>query len=384
MRRESHRRRGLNRESSGGWGHRAVYLGAVVAVAAVFAGFGAAVVVYGPLGSPTHQLVGTTATSAPQGVYFGNAQIVTASSLNLTNASGFPTWNWTNPATNQTTGPCNGTGTLANNDSFYYNDSYNATDAYNISGGGNVTLVCLNAVIGGNLTATWYNATNGSQTTFNTYNATNGIPNGSYYTSDGQNVSSCNQWTGPFTSTIWNQTHIDNATTFLPCGTYYEMNNNTTWISSFGGLYNGSTNPVYGFPDYNNSTLWSWNQSGYAPADLVYEVPVVFTNASINGTYEITLSIGGVTPVAQSFFFNDSLQDTGVTPGVVLFTFDMTAAWLFDAAVFINATTGAPGPANVTTPLIYGAIGVTSAIVTECLAYANGSATCPVAVPQDI
>ena len=62
---------------------------------------------------------------------------------------------------------------------------------------------------------------------------------------------------------------------------------------------------------------------------------------------------------------------------VVLFTFDMTAAWQYDAAVQLN-TTGAPVPVNVSAPLIYGAIGTSSVLVSECLLM-SGVVDCPIA-----
>ncbi len=146
MRRESHRRRGLSRASSGGWGHRAVYVGAVIAAAALVAGFGVAVLVYGPIGTPFHQLSGSTLGSPPRGVEFGSASEVLATDLNLSNLTGFPTWNWTN-ATGNFTGPCNESGIF--NGTTFVGASNNSTPV-NISVGGNTTtLVCLNSVNNG-------------------------------------------------------------------------------------------------------------------------------------------------------------------------------------------------------------------------------------------
>jgi hypothetical protein len=361
MRRESHRRRGVYRASSGAWGHRAVYIGAVVATAAVIAGFGAALVVYGPIGTPTRQLSGTTIGIPPKGVEFGNAQQALASGLTLTGANGFPQWNWTNATTGNFTGPCQGSGVLADNGSGFYLGANNTTAAVNISaGGGNVTLVCLNSVNNGTLGATW-NATN-------SYNVTNGLPDGSYTNTSLGNISSCNQWVGGLPSPVWNSTHLINNASFAPCATYYQMNNNTSYVTSFGGSYHGG--------NYTNSTVWAPGEMGYGPNDVVYELPVVFTNASINGTYEISVAIQGVTPVAQTFYFVDTIGGTSAAPDTVLFTFDMTAAWLFDTSVVLNQTGGLV-PANFTTALIYGAIGLTSAIITEC----QGT-YCPLAAPE--
>ena len=355
MLRESHRRRASpQRIRSARLGHRAVYLGAVVTTAAAVAGFGAALVVYGPLGTPARQLSGTSIGIPPKGVFLGNAQELLASDLNLTGAGGWPSWNWTN-ASGNFTGPCNESGIL-NSTSGGYLYSDNATAAYNISSiGGNVTLVCLNSVTDGVLNATWYwNGT--ANTTVNSYNSSDLIPDGSYDNTPLGNVSSCNQWntSSPTGLDAWNTTHEVRNASFSPCLTYYEMNGNTTWVPSFGGQWNGTA--------YLNSTLWAPREMGYGPNDVVYELPVVFTNASYNGTYQISLAIQGATPVAQTFFLNDSIGGTGVAPDTVLFTFDMTAAWLFDTTILINST-GHAAPTNVS--LIYGAIGAGSIVVTE-------------------
>ncbi len=196
--------------------------------------------------------------------------------------------------------------------------------------------------------------------TYNSYNATNGMPNGSYDNSSlgnftQGNVSSCNSFGNATSDATWNMTHVLNST-FRPCATYYEMNNNTTWLDSFAGTYNSTGS-------YNNSTLWSENQSGYGPDDVIYQVPVVFTNASVNGTYEIDIGIVGVTPVAQTFYFNDTIGNTTFANDTVLFVFDMTAAWLYDAAINMTGNV-----TNASTMQIYGAIGLASVVVTECQA----------------
>jgi hypothetical protein len=381
----SHRLRSRlhHRPPTGAWGHRAIYLGAVVATAAVVVGFGAALVIYGPVGTPTRQLSGTTVPVPPRGVMLGNAQEILASALNLTGAAGYPNWNWTN-SSGAFTGPCNASGVLnpANGSYAFFNT--NGTGQNLSTVGGNVTLVCLNSVgvtldnlFGGGISATWYSSPLGNQTSFNTYNNTNFVADGSFYTDGLVNVSSCNQWntSTPTGLAAWNATHIVNGS-FRPCATYYEMNNNTTWIPSFGGQFNGTffaSGPYIDLPTFNNSTLWAPDELGYLPTDIVYELPVVFTNASLNGTYEISVAIQGVTPVAQTFYFNDTIGGTSAAPDTVLFVFDMTAAWLYDTTVMLNQT-GVPAPTNLS--LIYGAIGTTSAVVTECQ-----GAYCPLAAP---
>jgi len=348
MRRESHRRRGAYRASTGGWGHRAVYIGAIVAAVAMVSGFGAALLPYGPLGLgvPSRQISGSSTGVPPTGVYFGNATELFASGLNL-NVSGTGAWAWTTAG--NFTGPCNGSGVFQ---SGVYNLT-NYSNLANINSTAPVDLVCLNSVYGGNVTATWYNSTFMS----NSYDPITWVPNGSTYNNGVENISSCNEWTPAGASssgTIWNATHVENLTTFTPCNTYYEMNNNTTYVTSFVGsqaVYNGSTGEG---PWYE----WAYNESGYLPGDVLYEVPVLFTPMSVNGTYEISIAIGGVTPVVQTFYFNDSLYG-GTTNVTVEFVFDMTAAWLMDLSFNMD---GMPA----TTPMIYGAIGTVSTIVTEC------------------
>jgi hypothetical protein len=362
MRRESHRRRGVFRASSGGWGHRAVYVGAIVASAALIAGFGAALLVYGPLGSPLRQLGGSTLNVPPTGIVFGNESIALASQL-----AGNVSWNWTqNNTTGSFNGPCNTSGIFNVTNGTYLPGENNNSSAVNLSAGGNnTTVVCLNSVNNGMLNATWYNSTvNGSAFIFNSYNATNWLPNGSYYNNTLTNVSACDY----NNSSLW---HDFNYTfdSYIPCDTYFEMNNNTTYLTS----PSGSGNDTGG---YNNSTLWSPNQTGYAPGDVIFTVPVIFENSSRNGTYAIAIDIEGVTPVAQVFYFNDSIGNTTVQNDTVLFTFDMTAAWLVDLSVSNNTTTY-----NSTEMAIYGSIGLVSSIITECDIGALGQAVCPIAAP---
>ncbi len=358
MRRESHRRRGMYRASSGAWGHRAVYIGAVVATAAVIAGFGAALVVYGPLGTSYRQTSGTTSPAPPTDVVFGEAQQVFASNLVLTNASyGNQSWNWTSG------GPCNASGLLdpSNGTYIYYDTNGTGTD-FNVTAG-NTTLICLNSVgatptsdgYGGVLNATWYYNASGTPLIANDWDTSGGMSEGAYYSSATQNVTACNNFTTTDTGLQWNSTHILNISTsepFTPCASFYQMNNNTNVTPSFAG--------------FANSTEWAPNQSGYAASDVVYEVPVDFGINSTDGLYQISVSLGGITPVAQTFFVNNTVY--GVGNGTVLFVFDMTAAWLYDTSVNY---TGAP--ANASLPEIYGAVGVVSAIVTEC----SGNNVCP-------
>jgi hypothetical protein len=382
MRRESHRRqRGPHRRGqAGGWGHRGVYIAAVVATAAVIAGFGGAVLIYAPIGYPHHLLSSSTLGAAPVGVSFGPDGEMIATNLTLTNATANnPAWNWTN-ASGAFTGPCNASGILDPVNGTYLPYDTNGT-AVNVTSG-NTTLVCLDSVgptfyspYGGGVEATWYYNHTGGLLVNNSYNFTNFMANGSNYTDGAASVTSCNSWQAPAGSPAWqspwNLTHIDNAS-FTPCQTYYEMNNNTTWISSFDGQSLGlfASGIYIGLPDYANSTLWAPDEIGYGPSDVVYAVPVTFNNTtSTNGVYEISIAIAGVTPVAQTFFFDNHARGGTNGPGTVLIVFDMTAAWLYDASYNMS---GQPTP--TATPEIYGAIGVVSTVVTQC----SGSEVCPV------
>jgi hypothetical protein len=359
MRRESHRRRGVFRASSGGWGHRAVYVGAIVASAALIAGFGAALLVYGPLGTPLRQLGGSTLNVPPSGIVFGNESIALASQL-----AGNASWNWTvNNTTGSFAGPCNTSGIL-NYNGTYVAGVNNNSSAQNLSGTGNgTTTVCLNSVNNGVLNATWYNSSvNGSEFVFNSYNGTNWLPMGSYYNNTVANISACDN------ATLYKEINLT-YNSYIPCETYFQMNNNTTYLTSSTGVGNATGG-------YNGSTLWSPNQTGYAPGDVIFNVPVIFTNASKNGTYAIAIDIEGAMPVAQVFYFNDSIGNTTLPNDTVLFTFDMTAAWLVDLSFSNNTSTY-----NTSTLAIYGSIGLVSSIITECATGALGQAVCPVAAP---
>jgi len=369
MRRESHRRKGVARKASRMAGHRAVYVAAVLATAAMVTGFSGALLLYGPIGRgvPSRTISGSSTGVPPTGVLLGTDRTVIATALNLTGADGFATWNWTN-SSGAYTGPCNASGILSpTNGSYSYYDT--STSGQNLSsGGGNVTLVCLNSVgpsplwpYGGVLNATWYYNASGATLLTNSYDPLDMVGDGSTYNDGNVNISSCNAW-GPASgwSPMWNETHLEDAN-FTPCSSYYEQNNNTTWVLSFAGQYGGifASGLYVGMPIYNGTTLWAPDEMGFGPADVVYEVPVIFTNASVNGTYQISVDIGGVTPVAQTFYFNDTIGQTGAAADTVVFLFDMTAAWMMDLSF---GMLGQPA----TTPAIYGAIGTVSTVVTEC------------------
>ena len=140
MRRESHRRRGVYRASSGGWGHRAVYIGAVVATAAVIAGFGAAVLVYGPIGTPYRQLSGSSLGAPPVGVSFGTGEELMA--------SGLPAYNSTAPNVFDLGGYSNASSVC--NASGVWSPGLAAGLGFSLTSGnvtaGNTTVVCLNSV----------------------------------------------------------------------------------------------------------------------------------------------------------------------------------------------------------------------------------------------
>jgi hypothetical protein len=347
-----------------------VHIAAIVATVALVSGFASALLVYGPLGTPHRQLSGSDLGAPPVGVTFGSGQEILATQLDLTNATmDNPEWNWTD-ASGFFTGPCNASGVLNASSGGIYDPYDDASSSVNVTGG-NVTLVCLNSVgvtpdfpYGGGVSATWYFNSLGSPWTINNYSATNFMANGSYFNNNLVNVSSCNSWTlGPNGQSPWNLTHIDNAN-FTPCPTYYEMNNNTTYLPSFYGEYLGlfPSGPYEGFPEYANSTLWAPDEIGYGPSDLVYELPVTFSNStSTDGLYQVSIAIAGVTPTVQTFFLLNQVHGSDLGPGTVLFVFDLTAAWLYDP---VYNMTGQVAPS--TAPEIYGAVGTASALVTEC------------------
>jgi hypothetical protein len=347
-----------------------VYIGAVVATAAVIAGFGAAVLIYGPIGTPYRQLSGSTLGAPPTGVSFGNGEEVLASGLpayNITAPNIFDLNGYSNASS-----VCNASGvwspgvpTVVSPTTLRFNSTYGNVTA------GNTTYVCLNSVGAipygpfGFVNSTWSKFLVGTTylTDLQGYTA---IPNNQSYVNGAQTVASCNNFTAPASAlpwqSPWNQTHINNGS-FVPCNTYYQMNNNTSALPSFDGVLN-STGAIPG-----NSTLWVHNETGYMASDVVYEVPVNFNINATNGLYEISIAEGGVTPVAQTFYFNDTAY--GVGNGTVVFVFDMTAAWLFDASYGYNGT-GAFSASSML-PQIYGAVGLVSVVVSEC----TSDSVCP-------
>ncbi len=380
MRRESHRRRGVSRASSGGWGHRAVYIGAVVATAAVIAGFGSAVLIYGPIGAPYRQLSGSQLGAPPTGVSFGSGVQVLASGLpayNVSSPNQFDVGGYSNVSS-----ICNASGVWSPGLTAVGGATTStglrfSTEYGNITAG-NTTVVCLNSVgetwgmgtATGFVNSTWSQYLQSNDSLVNAQGAT-WIPDAQTYnnTVTGQNVSSCNNFTAPVGApswdSPWNSTHVYNSS-FVPCNTYYQMNNNTSYLPSFDGVVSN----VPGALPPDNSTAWVVNESGYMASDVVFEVPVIFTANSTNGTFEISIAIAGVTPVAQTFYLNNSVQSGafGAASGTVVFVFDMTAAWLYDATYNYSAM-----PTPTTAPEIYGAIGLTSIVVTEC----SGTGVCP-------
>lgn len=70
MRRESHRRRGLSRASSGGWGHRAVYVSAAIATAALVTGFALAGFYFGTFDHVFAHSSAQGSSNAPYGVVY--------------------------------------------------------------------------------------------------------------------------------------------------------------------------------------------------------------------------------------------------------------------------------------------------------------------------
>jgi len=387
MRRESHRRRGAYRASSGGWGHRAVYIGAVVATVAIVTGFGSAVLIYGPIGTGYRQLSGSTIPIPPVGVQFGNAQEIIASSLpayNTTTPNVFGIGGYSNASS-----LCNASGVFSPDlASVFPSETYPGLNLnFNLTWGnvtsGNETFVCLNSVganyyanptapeWAGLVNSTWYAGLFGT-TYLTDLQGQTYVPNNQSWTNGAQTIQSCNNFTAPASAPVWaspwNMTHINNMS-FTPCNTFYQMNNNTTVLPSFDGVNYFNGVGWSGTPD--NSTNWVLNESGYMGADDVYEIPVIFENTSTNGIYEICLSITGITPLEQCFNFNVTVTATGANASVV-FLFDMTAAWLYDTSYSYN---GVGAVTSTTThPEIYGAVGLSTLTVTQC----SSDGVCPV------
>ncbi len=370
MRRDSHRRRGVRRARAGGWGHRAVYAGAIVATASLLAGFGVAGFYFGTFSHVFPQRIATNVPESPYGVVFLSSGAMFAGFLpnaNFTNATGG--------------GPCqnltaNGTNTL-NNTSASNPINLSASNPTN-SINATTTYICLNAVLGGNITYQW-NFINGTYGGFANYTAwdntsapvsnnttannnTAGWYNISLFnltgnanlTASSLNISGCNPvWTN--ISGLLNCRWFagNNNTTFLPHAGFYAANG--SWVSQAS---NASPDPVW----------WHPNQSGYLPDDSVYQATVAFANYTPAGmTYQIQVFFGGATPVPQVYYVNTGAGGQNET---VTFVFDMSLAWT-------TALAGNLYGESLNNTTIIANIGSVSVLVSQCYVDATGSMVCP-------
>ncbi len=331
MRRESHRRRGVYRASAGGWGHRAVYVGAALATASLLAGFGLAGYYFGTFSHVYPHSTATGANNAPYGVYYLSEYATYAGfipNLNFSNASG------AGPCQN---GTANGTNVLNNTSTAAgvpMNLSLaNATNSLNASN----TFVCLNWVAGGNISYNWNFVNDTFQGYFANYSAWDNV-------SVAANNSTAIGWNNTtFNESLFNLTGnanltndwlnmtgcnpVFNNTTFLNMSNcrYFAGNNNTTYMPH-GGFYNG-TGAWVSSANNTSPDPWYWhpNQTGYLPGDVVYQATVAFANfTGPNMTYEMVVYFEGATPIPQVFFVNTGAGGTNET---VTFLFDMSLAW---------------------------------------------------------
>lgn len=377
MRRESHRRRGVRRARSGGWGHRAVYAGAIVATASLLAGFGVAGFYFGTFSHVFPQSSASGSETAPYGVYYLSEGATYAGMLpnaNYTNASGG--------------GPCqnltaNGTNTLNNTSASnpINLSASNATNSVNLT----TTYICLNAVFGGNISYQW-NFINGTFGNFTNYTAwdnisapvsnnttTNNTSAGWYnislanltgnanLTNSSLNISGCNP---VFTnlSLLPNCRWFagNNNTTFMPHGGFYASNG--TWISQAN---NSSPDPWY----------WHPNQTGYLPSDLVYQATIVIANYTpANMTYQVMVFFGGATPIPQVYYINTGAGGQNET---VTFVFDMTLAWTTALAGNLYGSTNNTTINGGMFSGVVADVDSVSLLVSQCYVDASGSTVCP-------
>lgn len=378
MRRDSHRRRGVRRARSGGFGHRAVYAGAIVAVASLLAGFGVAGFYFGTFSHIFPQSSASGSQNAPYGVYYLSAGATYAGLL--------PNVNWTNASA----GPCqngtaNGTNTL-NNTSALNPINLSASNTTN-SVNNTTTYICLNWVFNGNISYAW-NFVNGTFMNFTNYTSWDNVSAPLNNTSVNNNTAatfnmSLENLTGNLNlsnSTInmtgcdpvW--TNLSNISNFTNCR-FYAANNNTTFMPH-GGFY--APNGTW-ISEANNTSYdpWYWhpNQTGYLPSDQVYQATLEFANYTpANMTYQVMVDFGGATPVPQIYYVNTGGGGENET---VTFVFDMSLAW----------TTAIPGNFsgamnNTTTNFgffsgIVAQISSASIIVSQCYVDSSLATVCP-------
>ncbi len=376
MRREGHRRRGVRRARSGGWGHRAVYAGAVIATASLLAGFGVAGFYFGTFSHIFPQSGAQGHNSAPYGVYYLSAGAEYAALI--------PLLNWTNTTG---AGPCqnltaNGTNTL-NNTSAQHPLNLSASNPVN-SRNSSVTFICLNAVNNGNITYQW-DFINGTYGAFANYTIWNNesmpinLTTANNLSSAGYNISLANlTGNGNLSNSTINMTGCDpvftNLTNFTHCR-FFAANLNTTFYPHAGfyasnGTWVSRANATSPDPEY-----WLPNQTGYALSDMVYQATVLFANYTPgNTTYQIQVSFGGATPIPQVYYVNSGTAGTNKT---VTFLFDMSMAWTTEISgnlsMAMNNTTSNQGFFSG----IVASISSVSILVSQCYVDATHATVCP-------
>lgn len=366
----------MRRARSGGWGHRAVYAGAVIATASLLAGFGVAGFYFGTFSHIFRQSVAQGHNAPPYGVYYLSAGALPAAMI--------PNLNWTNASG---TGPCqnltaNGTNTL-NNTSAQHPLNLSASNSTN-SRNSTVTFVCLDAVFAGNITYQWnfINGTFGNftnQTAWDNVSAPVNNSSANNQSAAQYNISLANltgnlnlsnstiNMTGcnPVWTNLTNFTNCrffagNNNTTYYPHSGFYASNG--TWISTAN---NSSPDPAY----------WHPNETGYMPGDIVYQATVLFANYTPgNTTYQVMVYFEGATPIPQIYYVNTGAGGQNET---VTFLFDMSLAWTTDIAgnlsMSMNNTTINGGFFSG----IVAEISSVSLLVSQCYVDATLATVCP-------
>ena len=354
MRRESHRRRGLSRASSGGWGHRAVYVSAAIATAALVTGFALAGFYFGTFDHVFAHSSAQGSSNAPYGVVYLGEYATYAGlipGLNFTNVTfnGMPgagpchnvTANGSNELNNSSVKP----GVVLNLSAPDLNNSLiNTTSDTNIT-----TFVCLNAVNEGNITYLWQ-FVNGTFVQSGT-NATDLFSDANYTGWDNVSLEANNttvMGNGTFNESLANLTgnanlsgdwlnesgclpvfqlnNTSDVANVTHCS-FFDMNNNTTFIPHYGFWGTNSTCPTGCWINETNSSgldpaYWEPNQTGYLPSDQVYQASIGFLGNITNATYEVVVSFQYATPIPQVVFVNTG----GGQNETLTFLFDMTDA----------------------------------------------------------
>jgi hypothetical protein len=375
MRGESHRYRGVRRPSRGaGWGHRAVYVGAALATAALVTGFALAGYYFGSFSHVFNKATANGNENAPYGVQFLTEYATYASlisNFNFTNGTSGPCANVTANGTNQLNASSMSPGVPLNLSMSNSTDSVNAT----------TTFVCMDAINNANITYLWQfvNGTFVNDTNYTGWDMINVSANDSAVMGNGSFNESLYNLTGNanLTNNWINETGclpVLNNTTFASgaasrCA-FFDANNNTTFMPH-GGFFapngtwinettNASPDPWY----------WEPNQTGYLPSDVVFQASIGFDGNISNMTYEVVASFQYASPIPQVVFVNTGNGENET----LTFVFDMSAAW----------TTALPGSdygyTNATDgyfSAVVAEIGTVSITVYQCYADATGATVCP-------